>query len=680
MRNSSMMQSQTRRLVSILPLAVILLSGAALRFYNLGARAPWWDEILVPMVSHHSLSYIFDFSSLQEVHPPLFYLLIKAVLLVSSSGSALRLISAFSGVASIFILYRIVRIFFDKGTALLAATFLSINMLHILLSREIRPYALQTALFLASVWFIVRLTKEGRWRDLFFLCCSNFLLFWLHYFAFYMVAAQGIILLFFLFCKPCFFTWRQFVVFCIFTVLTTVPIYVWFVLPNRVLVRGVTGHYSWLVVVRSIFDDLRIASSFALLGHFGDSLMYLVPLTGCAAFLFRRPKFAALCLLFWATPLVIVLAMTPGYPLQWWQLTWMTPFLSLLAAMALSWLPGCKVTAPLLAACGALFIVVHHHGVYYEPASGKANIQPPPLTSPLETGEIDFRETAAQLRPLFSPGALITDAESPGFFNAISWQFDRLPQNPLAMQRLEPGAAPITLHFLAGRAYPGEEDTSDAYLRLVMHGMPKSVRVRDAMVHTFQVDRKPVTAIDKLPFDIAFSAYPEDFYSHVFRLQNVRSIHMNVGLPLCPEPPPSNVLYKGVIATRNNQPAFFEFVLENNAGDKPMHFSVNFQYRNGGVGNQIGLFVRFDNEPPVLVAQSAGLDCNRSPRIDFSREKPFKRLAFIVRMYCTDKTALYFGDNLKTLVFEELQIKISEVGAVVPPGPPVGGTIPKNGN
>ena len=671
-----MMQSRTWRFISTLPLAVILLSGAALRFYNLGARAPWWDEILVPMVSHHSLSYIFDFCSLHEVHPPLFYLLLKIILFVSSSDSALRLISAFSGVVTIFILYSTVRMFFDKGTALLAATFLSINMLHILLSREIRPYALQTMLFLASAWFVVRLTKEGRWRDLFFLCCSNFLLFWLHYFAYYMVAAQGIILLFFLFCKPCVFTWRQFVVFCLFTVLTAVPIYVWFVLPNHVLIRGVIGHYSMPLILSSIFDDLQIASSFVLLGHFKDSLMYLVPLAGCMVFLFRQPKFAALCFLFWATPLLIVLVMTPGYPLQWWQLTWMTPFLSLLATMALSWLPGCKATAPLLAVGGALFILVHHHGAYYEPASGKANLQP----SPLETGEIDFRETAARLGPLFSSGALITDAESPGFYNAISWYLDRLPQNPLATQRLEPGNAPVTLHFLAGSPYQGEEDMSDAYLRLVMHGTPKSTRVRDAVVHTYQVDRKPVTPIGKLPFDVAFSAYPEDFYSHVFRLQNVRSIHMNMSLPLCPEVAPSKVLYKGAIATRNNQPSFFEFALENNAGDKPMHFSVNFQYRNGGVGNRIGLFARFDNEPPLLITQSDGLDCNRSPRIDFVRDKPFKQLTFIVQMYCNDKTALYFGDNLKTLVFEELQVKISEAGGIVPPGPSADGIIPKSGN
>lgn len=185
-------------------------------------------------------------------------------------------------------------------------------MLHFLLARAARPYSLQTTIFLVSFWLIARLIKQGHWNDLFLLCFANFLLFWLHYFAYYLVAAQGVILALGLSIRSSPFTYRQFAVFCLCTALTAVPVYIWFVLPS--LAHQLSGaHLPRQIISWTIGQDLRTASVFVSSEFSWAGLMYLGPLAGWLICLSRKPKFAMLCLLIAGIPFALVLAMAPGY-------------------------------------------------------------------------------------------------------------------------------------------------------------------------------------------------------------------------------------------------------------------------------------------------------------------------------------------------------------------------------
>jgi len=648
--------------LSKLPLAVILLSAAALRFYDLGALPLTGDEILVPMAARHSLAYIFNLCATQETHPPLFYFITKAVLLVSSSDAAVRSVSVFSGIVSIYLIYRIAREFIDEETGLLAAAFLSINVLYFLLSQAVRPYSFQTTLFLVAFWLIARLVKKGQWNDLILLCVANVLLFLLHYFAYYMVAAQGAVLGLGLFIKSSPFTRRQFAVFCLFTVLAAVPIYIRFALPSLACQLS-SAHLPRQTMLRIISQDLWIASIFVSSEFHGAGLMYLGPLAGWLICLWRKPKFAMLCLLAGGVPLALVLAMAPGYPLRIWHVVWLTPILSLCAAMLLSWLPSrdagrfslrrcLRLLAPLLAVAGSVFILIHRHDMDLGEFSSRT----------------DLRTTAQRLAPLLSDGALTSEAPSSSFFNVLafntmSWYLDQSPPNPLATQHLEPGNGPVALHLISGRIRKDEPaGEADAYVRMAMGELGKITQAPDATVYTFQLDRQ-ATVIDALPATFVFPAGPKGFYSHVSRLHNVRSVPGYVIPPLFPILKEFRVLDGGVIATLNNQPVFFEFVLENTLGDKPMHFFADLQSVNIGAGNRIRLLARFDDEPSLPLAERTGPDPDRSLVVNFSRNAPFKRLTFIVEMYCKDDTALLFGDNLRTLVFQGLEVDLVKASA-----------------
>jgi len=672
-----MARPDARRLFAKVPLAVIILSGTVLRFYHLGARALWYDEILVPMAAQHNLKYIFSLCSSLEAHPPLFYLLIKAAMLISSSDAALRVLSTLSGVCAIYVLYRITWEFIDEGTALFTAAFLTLNINHLILSRQVRPYSLHTTLFLIACLFIVRLTKEGRWRDLVWLCSVNFMLFWLHYLTFHLAIAQGLILTFFWIYKSSPFTFKQFITFCIITVLTAFPLYIWFVLPSLAHQLS-SSHLPRPIVWRYIAHALRFSSSFIYLNPLSDSGMYILVLVGCMGFLLRRPKLGASCLFTGVVPLVIILVMAPGYPLRTWHTLWITPLFSLCAAMALSWLPGCKVTAPLLAAGGALFILIHQHALYYEPASGlmpSANYEKAGISGFRETNETDFKETAARLRPLLSFDAANVGIASLGLVDAISWYLDKSPPNPFRMQHLELSNTPITLNFISGSAFEGQYDIGESYIRGLMGDLGKVTQVRDATVYTFQVNRHPITNIDKLPLDVVFPSNPREFYSTVSRIDSVRGT-------VVPTKQVNNELYvlSGITATQNDHLSSYEFIFKNNISDKAMQFFIKLHYINIGFGNWIGIFANFDDEPTIPLVTNSGLGINRTLQKDFFRSKPFKQLTLIVRMYCTDDTPTYFGDNLNTLISQGLRVMIFEAGDQIPREPAKDAAIQKNGN
>jgi len=192
-----------------------------------------------------------------------------------------------------------------------------------------------------------------------------------------------------------------------------------------------------------------------------------------------------------------------------------------------------------------------------------------------------------------------------------------------------------------------------------MGGVEKVTPAWNAVVYTFQLDRKILTVLENLPATTYFSSNPRDFYSRVFRLNDVRTVPLYVDPPQFAALDKFRTLEGGVTATRNNEPASFEFALVNNVGDTPMNFFANLNYLNDGAGSRIGLLARFDDEPPLDLAWSTGPDSNRALQTRFSRNKPFKRLTLVVRMYCAADAPRFHGDNLRTLLFQGLSVTVS---------------------
>lgn len=128
-------------------LAVILIAAAGLRMCNISQEPYWGDEVLSTSIAQHyqhDISGLLSYLREVEVHPPLYYFLIK---LWGGwwgfSELSLRFISLVFGLGVVCSLYYTVkRISFSDTLALLAAFLAAIWPMQIEYSQEARPYVI----------------------------------------------------------------------------------------------------------------------------------------------------------------------------------------------------------------------------------------------------------------------------------------------------------------------------------------------------------------------------------------------------------------------------------------------------------------------------------------------------------------------------------------------------------
>jgi mannosyltransferase len=137
---------------------VALLTGAALllRLYRLGSQGLWFDEAYTLFIARMPAVEAWRALVVDGVHPPLFYALQKAALVLGQSEFALRLPSAVFGAAAVPLVYILGRRWAGRGTGALAALLLALSPFHLWTSQDARMYSLLAAFALACM-----LTFEG---------------------------------------------------------------------------------------------------------------------------------------------------------------------------------------------------------------------------------------------------------------------------------------------------------------------------------------------------------------------------------------------------------------------------------------------------------------------------------------------------------------------------------------
>lgn len=145
-----------------LPLAVLLLLAAALRFFRLTAQSLWYDEGVSAFMTTRDLGQIVS-ASAADIHPPLYYVLLAAWSAVFGNGEfALRGFSAVLGVAGVWLIARLGGALFDHRVALAAAALLAVSPLAIQYSQEVRMYALASVLGSAATLAYFPLLRAPR--------------------------------------------------------------------------------------------------------------------------------------------------------------------------------------------------------------------------------------------------------------------------------------------------------------------------------------------------------------------------------------------------------------------------------------------------------------------------------------------------------------------------------------
>lgn len=181
-------------------LCATLLLGAALRFYDLGGKSLWGDEVLTAIaVERYDLTGLL-YNTIPPLRPWLdpytdagidsrigshfpALLLAKAFEFTGADDFGLRLSAAFTGILGLAAIYALGAALFGPWTGLTAALLLAVSPFHLYHSQEARYYALMVLLSLLSFYFLYKGLEDARWRWWIGLALVIVLNIYNHYFA-----------------------------------------------------------------------------------------------------------------------------------------------------------------------------------------------------------------------------------------------------------------------------------------------------------------------------------------------------------------------------------------------------------------------------------------------------------------------------------------------------------------
>lgn len=182
----------------LVALAGIVLLGATLRFATLDLQSYRYDEaVTVGRVLHPSLFSTLAAVPRSESTPPLYYLVAWIWSRPFGTGEVwMRSLSALAGTASVAVVYlAAVALPLPRRAGLIAAAAVAVSPVLIWFSQDARAYALVFLLTALSFLFFARARRGGGRRDLAWWALASVLAIATHYFAGFVVAAEGALLL-----------------------------------------------------------------------------------------------------------------------------------------------------------------------------------------------------------------------------------------------------------------------------------------------------------------------------------------------------------------------------------------------------------------------------------------------------------------------------------------------------
>ena len=192
---------RVRSLVRRLDPAVvgIVVGGLVLRLWGLGSQSLWYDEWLTSEAVDGSLPDLFRHVADREGIPPAYFVAQWAWVQVAGDGElALRALSVLAGVATIPVAALVAtRLGQGRRAARLAALFTAVNPMLVWYSQEARPYSLIAFVGALSLVPFVGLWRDGPGarRDLVAWAAVAACAVAIHYFAAFLIAAEGLALI-----------------------------------------------------------------------------------------------------------------------------------------------------------------------------------------------------------------------------------------------------------------------------------------------------------------------------------------------------------------------------------------------------------------------------------------------------------------------------------------------------
>lgn len=630
-------------------LAAIVTVSFFLRFTALETPSMWWDEILVPMTARYPLSYIFDWARTLEVNSPYYIIFIKLILLFGKSDFCLRLTSAAAGVFAVLAIAHIGKMLFDKNTGLTAALLFSAWPLHILLSRQLRPYALFSVLAIISTLKIHTIATENtRLRNnIIILAISYTLLFSMHYMAAPLILSQGIFLAMNMLLIDRRIDFKKISLFSVAAAASFAVVFPFFFgtflqrkdmlgasqSAGDVLARALVAinHVCGALILPLPLDDILPTSSAAIIyGTF-----FLMIAFGCCLLIYKKDKTKAIligCTIF--APLILFIA-TKQVIWRPRHLSFLMPSLALAFSYAFARLL-CPLNSAslrttiygLLLACSTLpAILLHKNQLYLS-----------------ESYPDVYKSQARQIAGRLPQGEPIISGHF-GDYNAIAWYLDIfMDNNPLTNQTLGLDQR-VKLHLIApGDAFGEINNHAQEFMKSMGRETSKA-SLSKATIYSYDWDRTPVSQVEPNK-TVEFSAKPWEFYRLVSELQDVTISWQDDTI---------------VHATQNNTACSFtkQYTIAPDLANVVIDGS--FSILPPGSGSSISSELTVNNQIKHSILHADSANTNNTRRFRLIQHSKVSTLAFKTAIYCGVRQPAYPGSNLNTVGFKAFTFSVTPI-------------------
>ena len=180
----------------IVPLVVLTVAAALLRFLPLGAQSYWYDEAITVELVRRPFHSMLGALPHSESTPPLYYVLAWIwSRMVGTGETGLRSLSAVLGTLTVPATYAAALALVSRRSALFAAALVAVSPFLVWYSQEARAYALLVLLGALSLVPLRRAVRPGAGRALAAWALVAGLALTTHYFALFLVVAEAIWLL-----------------------------------------------------------------------------------------------------------------------------------------------------------------------------------------------------------------------------------------------------------------------------------------------------------------------------------------------------------------------------------------------------------------------------------------------------------------------------------------------------
>src|SRR5438477_5058089 len=176
-------------------LIAIIVLGATLRFWQLGARSLWVDEGSTAVIARLDWWNFLRLLWRREANMAFYYLLMRGWIHLGHGEAWLRALSAIFGVLAIAAIYFLGRTLWGRSAGLVAALLLALNAYHIRYSQEARSYSLAVLLVILSVYFLVQLIQQPSRQGHLKYCAASALAVYSHFYAALVLLAQAVTVL-----------------------------------------------------------------------------------------------------------------------------------------------------------------------------------------------------------------------------------------------------------------------------------------------------------------------------------------------------------------------------------------------------------------------------------------------------------------------------------------------------